>query len=47
MMLNMNNTSFGDSVLSLFTLVYGKINDYINKMIEKYPDIKIRFSVHK
>lgn len=24
-----------------------KINNYINKMTEKYPDIKIRFRVHK
>lgn len=27
--------------------INAKINDYINKMTEKYPDIKIRFSVHK
>lgn len=24
-----------------------EINDYINKIIEKYPDTKIRFRVHK
>lgn len=27
--------------------VNAKINDYINKMTEKYTDIKLRFHVHK
>jgi hypothetical protein len=27
--------------------INAKINDYISKMTKKYPDIKIRFCVHK
>ena len=27
--------------------INAKINDYINKMIEKHPNTKIRFRVHK